>query len=300
MTWRDLDLFTAKPRLYRAPMGRMLRRVTGLGLACAALLPAPSPADAAPTGSVSGWRSPASGELELAVWAKPDGADLRSASARLGSVQYPAVAFADGSCQTECPAKVTLRIDTEDVADGFHQLVVTVEDVDGVVTTIDTVPLEVDNTPPVYTSTVTISVSSGAISPSPPPPGGGVTPGATAGCASPRLSMFLAQAPLRARRGVPVLQAGKRYRFRGELTCRINGRRRAARPGTPVALRIRVGGRVVQRQTLKVRKDRRLVLKLAFPAGRRVLVFSVRGTGGDTVSVRVPVRVVKVKKRGRR
>jgi hypothetical protein len=301
MTWRELNLWGGKARGYRARMSRMLTRVTGLALMCAALLLAPSVAEAAPTGSVSGWRSPAAGELDLSVWAKPDGADLRSASARLGPVQYPAVSFADGSCEIECPAKVTLPVDTEDVGDGVHQLVVTVEDVDGVVTTIDSRTLEVDNTPPQYTNTVTIDVSSGSIVPSPPvggddrpPPGGGPV------CAAPRLSMFLAQNPLRFRRGVPVLEAGKRYRYLGRLTCRINGRRRPALRGTVVEFRIRVGKRVVRQQALKVRKDRRLLLKVAYPAGSRVLLFRVRGAGGDTVSVRVPIRVVKVKKRGRR
>ena len=53
-------------------------------------------------------------------------------------------------------------------------------------------------------------------------------------------------------------------------------------------------------ESLKVRKDRRLLLKIRFPRGQRVLVFRVTGRGGDAVSVRVPIRVVDVKRRGRR
>ena len=280
-------------------MGWTLTRVTGLALTCAALL-VPAVAEAAPTGSVAGWRSPAAGKLDLSVWAKPDGTDLRSASARLGSVQHPAVPFADGSCEIECPAKVALPVETKSVGDGLHQLVVTVEDVNGVVTTIDSRTVEVDNERPPTTNTVTINVSSGSLSPSPPPPGGGIAPDRGPACAKPRLEMFLAQEPLRTRRGVPVLKAGKRYRYQGRLTCRVDGRRRSAPRGTLVAFGIRVGGRLVHHRPLRVRKDRRLLLKLALPTGRRALVFSVRGSGGDTVTVRVPVRVVEAKKRGRR
>jgi hypothetical protein len=305
MTWRELNLWAGEARGYRALMGRMLRRVTGLGLACAALLVAPSLAEADPTGSVSGWHSPAAGDLDLSVWATPDGADLRSASARLGPVQYPAVAFEPGCC----PAKVTLPIDTKDVGDGFHQLAVTVEDVNGVVTTIDNLTLEVDNTPPASpceerdktSCTLTVSIGSGTVTPQTSPPDGGpVGPDAGPSCASPRLSMALASKPLRFRRGVPVLKAGKRYRYLGELTCRINGRRRPALRGTEVEFLIRLGDRTLVRESLTVRKDRRLLLKVAYPAGSRVLLFRVRGAGGDTVSVRVPIRVIKVFKRGRR
>jgi hypothetical protein len=68
--------------------------------------------------------------------------------------------------------------------------------------------------------------------------------------------------------------------------------------GTLVDFRYRIGDRVVTQEPLKVRKDQRLLLKVAYPSSR-VLIFRVRGSDGEVVSVRIPIRVVKVK-RGRR
>ena len=56
--WRNLNLCAVKHRGYRGRMGGMLRGVLGAWLVCGAVLLAPSVAAAAPTGSVSGWRSP--------------------------------------------------------------------------------------------------------------------------------------------------------------------------------------------------------------------------------------------------
>ena len=60
-------------------------------------------------------------------------------------------------------------------------------------------------------------------------------------CRSPRLSVFLAQKPLRVSSGVPVLKTGKRYRFSGRLTCVINGRRRSAPKRTRIDILNTVG-----------------------------------------------------------
>jgi len=53
---RELNLWRVTTPGYRALMGGMLRRVKGLWLTCAAVLLAPAVADAAPSGTVSGWR----------------------------------------------------------------------------------------------------------------------------------------------------------------------------------------------------------------------------------------------------
>jgi hypothetical protein len=277
-------------------------------VAIALALAGPTAAWSDPSGAVANLQSPVTnGELSLIVQAtESENIGLRSASAYVDGQLKSTAAFASDACRgatPTCPAFLTLKVNTgkNDMADGQHDLDVVIEDMLGRTFNVPRQTFEVDNTVRVYTPTVTIDVSSGSILPSPPvggddapPPGGG------ASCAAPRLSMFLAQTPLGFRRGVPLLRAGKRYRYLGQLTCRVNGRRRPARRGTVVQFRIRIGGRTVAQESLKVRKDRRLLLKAAFPAGPRVLVFSARGAGGDTVSVRVPVRVVKAKKRVRR
>jgi len=109
--------------------------------------------------------------------------------------------------------------------------------------------------------------------------------------------MFLAQSPLRIRRGVPVLAAGRRYRYLGRLTCRVNGRRRPAPQGTRIEIRNRLRGRTFVKPGVKVRKNGLIVTKLAYPSSR-VIVFRARAASGELVRVRIPIRVVRVK-RGR-
>jgi hypothetical protein len=301
--WRNLNLWRGKYRGYRALMGRMFRRVLGLWLACAAVLLAPPIAAAAPGGTAVGWRSPAAGVLKLTVYATPDDADLRSASVTLGGVLIDVEGFLDGTCNTTCPATVELNLNTKQVADGERELIVSVEDVNGVDTTILRQTLLVENTervPPCKRETIydpcaiTVSVGSGRISLPQPSPPGPVGPGSTdQSCRSPRLSMRLSQRPLRFRRGVPVLLRNRVYRFSGRLTCRINGARRGAPRGMAVQVRHRLrAGWTVAKRDIHVRKTGEVVARLAFRS-RRVVIFRVRGTGGDLVRVRIPVRVVR-------
>lgn len=303
MTLRELNLCVAGNRGYRALMGRMLGRVAGIWLVCAVgALVGASSAWASPIAAIGGIQDPASeGVLELSILANEteSGVALMSATALLDDEVVDEVVFVDGTCvDIACPVTVTLTIPTAGKPDGDHSLVILIENEDGDVFEFER-SFEIDNTPPVSTPVVTVSVGSNAVLPS-PPVGGEETPQPSdqGGCAAPRLSMFLAQDPLRFRRGVPVLAAGRRYRYLGQLTCRINGRRRVAPRGTLVDFRYRIGDRVVAQEPLKVRKDRRLLLKVAYPSSR-VLIFRVRGSDGEVVSVRIPIRVVKVK-RGRR
>jgi hypothetical protein len=105
--------------------------------------------------------------------------------------------------------------------------------------------------------------------------------------------MRLAQRPLRFRRGVPVLLRNRVYRFAGRLSCRINGARRGAPRGMAVQVRHRLRGRwTVTKPTIHVRKAGEIVARLAFRS-RRVVIFRVRGAGGNVVRVRIPIRVVR-------
>ena len=265
-------------------------------------------ASASTHAAIGGVRDPAAGVLELTVQAtESTGVGLRSANATLGGVTFEGAAFADPDCLPDssdpdagCPAvaSVGLRVATTAVPDGVHRLQVTITPGAGAPVVVYDEPITVNNTPIVSTPTVTVSIGSGAIS-EPPPSGSGPPPpaGGTSGCVSPRLSMFLAQSPLRIRRGVPVLAAGRRYRYLGRLTCRVNGRRRSAPQGTRIEVRNRLRGRTFVKPGVKVRKNGLIVTKLAYPSSR-VIVFRARAASGELVRVRIPIRVVHVK-RGR-
>jgi hypothetical protein len=303
MTLRELNLCVADNRGYRALMGRMLGRVAGIWLVCAVgVLVGGSSAWASPIAAIGGIQDPASeGALELSILANEteSGVALATATALLDDEVVDELVFEDGTCvDIACPVTVTLTVPTAGRPDGNHLLTILIENEDGDVFEFER-SFEVDNTPPVSTPVVTVSVGSNAVLPG-PPVGGDETPqpSGDSGCAAPRLSMYLAQDPLRYRRGVPVLAAGRRYRYLGQLTCRIDGRRRVAPRGTLVQFRIRIGNRTIVQEPLKVRKDRRLLLKVAYPSSR-VLIFRVRGSDGDVVTARIPIHVVKVK-RGRR
>jgi hypothetical protein len=95
-----------------------------------------------------------------------------------------------------------------------------------------------------------------------------------------------------------VLAAGRAYRYAGTLTCRINGRRRPALRGTEVQVRNRLRGWTISKPSITLRKAGDVVARLSYRSSR-VVIFRVRAAGGEVVRVRIPIRVVSVKK-GRR
>ena len=303
---RELNLCPVKARGYRALMGRMFARVLGLVVICAALLAAPSVAAAAVTGNAAGWRDPAAGPLNMVVQAVPDGVRLQNASASLGGELLAIDGFADGTCEVTCPARAFLDVDTTQIPDGQRELVVWVTDEQGTQTELLRRTISVENTPPASPCKkkttgeceVTVDIGSGSINPQPSPPHGPVGGDSGASCASPQLAMRLASKPLRYRRGVPVLAAGRTYRYAGRLTCRIDGRRKPAPRGTEVQVRNRLRGWTVSKPSIELREAGVVVARLAYRSSR-VVIFRVRAAGGDVVRVRIPIHVVRVKK-GRR
>lgn len=265
-----------------------------------ALLTLPAAAQASTSAAVGGVRNPAGGVLELTVQAvENEGIGLRRATVILAGTPLDTESFAEPDCVPGvCPAvgTVALTAPTYGVPDGPARLEVTVEDAAGTVTHVVDQTVTVLNRQPTSTSTVTVSVGGGSKKPQPGPggPGGPAGPSETNGCASPQLSMFLAQRPLRVKRGVPVLAAGRKYRFRGRLTCVINGRRKAAPRGTLVQVRDRRKGRTIERRAARVKTGGAIVVKLAHRRSCTV-VFRIRGAGGRLVSVRIPIRVVRAK-----
>jgi hypothetical protein len=268
--------------------------------ALVAALTLPTTAQASTSGAVGGVRDPAAGVLELTVRAvESEGIGLRRATVALGGTALDTATFAEPDCAPGvCPTvgTVSLTAPTYRVPEGPARLEVTVEDAAGTVTHVVDKTITVNNKPVVSTSTVTVSVGAGSKKPQTGPdgPGGPAAPADTSACASPRLSMFLAQRPLRVRRGVPVLAAGRTYRFRGRLTCVVNGRRKAAPRGTLVQVRDRRNRRTIERPAARVKTGGAIVTTLAHRRSCTV-VFRIRGAGGHPVSVRIPIRVIRAK-----
>ena len=259
-----------------------------------------------PNGAVGGVTSYAAGTMQLSVQASDAGLGLSRAAASLDGSAAVSARFGDGSCVelpderagTGCPSvdRVTLLLPTAGVPDGPHRLTVTAQDAAGNVAVLEDATVTVANTAPPQHSTVTVTVGSGPVSAPPGGTRGGGVAGEDeeSGCRSPRLSVSLAQRPLRVRGGVPVLAAGRAYRFSGRLTCRIAGHRRAAPRGTHVELRSVVRGHVASTRRLTVGGHGRIAVRLA-PRSSRVLVFRVRARNGDVVRVRLPVRVARAR-----
>ena len=160
--------------------------------------------------------------------------------------------------------------------------------------------ITVDNTPPVYTSSVAVHVGTGVETPPSSPSGGGAPPpGSSTGrvaapsCLLPHLNVALTRKPLRRQRsGVPVLKAGKAYRFSGRLTCLVGKRRVNAPRGIPIELYHNVGRRLIRKPFGKTALRGRVVFNLRL-YGKRVLVFRVRGARRELVQVRIRVAVIK-------
>jgi hypothetical protein len=124
------------------------------------------------------------------------------------------------------------------------------------------------------------------------PSSGGVGGVSRGSCRSPRLSVFLDQRPLRISRGVPVLQSGKRYRFRGRLTCVIDGRRRSAPKRTRIEVFNQVGRRTVRKPATLIR-DRGAVRVILAYRSARTLIFRYTNADGQRSQVRIRIRVGK-------
>ena len=223
----------------------------------------------APKAAVGGFRSPASGTLELDFAASDEGVGLAYAEAGIvgqpmkreyfntacrdltegGDIDLPLSAVeTNGPC--EKVARKTVSVDTTGVADGDQKIEWRVVDLAGNVwPAAGTPPTDVSilNNINLGTNTQTLSIgTSGTTTPASNNTNtntgtGGVAGATSQSCTSPRLSFSLSQKPMRVSRGVPVLQKGKRYRFNGRLTCVINGKRKSAPKRTRVDILNKVG-----------------------------------------------------------
>jgi hypothetical protein len=298
-----------------------MREFGSIGMAvCAAvaalvLAPAARAADL-PTGAViSSWHSPAGNPVKPDGTATPPGTPedmpftvtahaapggtLSTATLYLGNTLVSQRALCDGAdpC-TDGTAE--LPFNTGGFADGFYDLHIAITDADGQIGTVPVKPdFQIWNYRPAGSSTATLSVGSSVPTPAGGGGGGssGGVEGASAGaCTSPKLSMVLDQRPLRIRHGVPVLVAGKRYRFTGRLTCVINGRRVSAPKRTRVDVRAIVHGRSVSKGRASVGAKGKIVFRIASRSSR-TLEFRFTAPNGTVTRVRIKIATVHVKKK---
>lgn len=223
-----------------------------------------------PNGSVSGLTEPARGTASINVQASDQGLGLLKAELTVDGVLRQTADLAGASCVDIGPARAgydlpvgvacpktgntALTVDTTGLANGNHRFVVTLTDISGNAVELLNRDVRVDNSAARPGSTsVAINI------------GGGLQEGlvgaeslpltsAPGRCLSPRLTMVLSQRPAsRDRRGVPIFKKGRRYRFRGKLTCLSNGKRVIAPRGTAIEVVNRIGGKAVSKSGASVR-----------------------------------------------
>jgi hypothetical protein len=268
---------------------------------------AESPDTTAPTGAVAGVRDPASGTLQLLLYATDAGAGLASAEATLDGDSASFAQLAGSSV-----SGVPLPVNTHAFSDGAHKLVVEVTDAAGNSAKVLDRPLTVSNIRPPSgpTATLTLGVAGGGSGgeegegPSPGKGQGGNGQGGNGQrCRRPKLKMRLGRRPLwhTRPRYVPVLRYGGRYPFKGKLTClAASGKRVPAARGTRVDVYYRVWHHSFKRRRgpvkffhlrkTKVRKKGRLKVNLGFRSGRTVL-FRYRDPAGEKAKAKLRLAV---------
>jgi hypothetical protein len=208
---------------------------------------------------------------------------------------------------TRCPRTLTsavLNVDWNSIPAGNYTRTVKVYDVAGNSSVaLDAEPFEIIH-PDKASASATLSIASGAFStpePTTPKPGGSGGTGGRAGttgsaCHTPRLSVVLASKPVRISNGVPVLLYKKKYRFKGRLTCVINGKRKSAPKRTKVEILNTVGKKTVKKPRTAIRSKGAVDLKLAFTSSRTV-IFRFTSSSGRRSQVKIKLKIVKKSKR---
>jgi hypothetical protein len=257
------------------------------------------------------------GFTHVAVWANDNGAGLWYAElfvdgASAGRVEYINDNDAGGACVRALNAGTPLplsndcqhnglkdiKLDSTQWPDGAHTLAVKLHDASGrVADVLKDYKTSFLNHPDPGNKSANLSIGSGN---TPQQNGsnngsngtGGVAGASTTSCNSPRLSMELSQKPLKVSKGVPVLVSGKRYRFRGKLTCLIGTKRRSAPARTPIELLNTIGKRTYRKGGATVRNEGAITLILSYKSSR-TLVFRYTNPDGRRSQVKLKIKVVK-------
>jgi hypothetical protein len=258
--------------------------------------------------SIGGWHSPTAVAESLVVSGTDVGTGLAFAQASIDGTLVDTESFGGSDCTDlspssaqvdlplaeDCPsvATTTLKVDPTTLPDGPHTLVVRVSDAAGNVTT-QTKPLEsVHIVPGSRFATLSVGTSVPAAQTGGTGGSGGVLGASASSCAKPKLSMLLDQKPLRVSHGVPVLRRGKRYRFRGRLTCVVRGHRVDAPKRTRVDVLNKLGRRTLDKGGALTRTKGRVTV-IVTALSTRTLIFRFADASGKRVEVRIKVKVVR-------
>jgi hypothetical protein len=279
----------------------LLRGTTALvgALAVASGAFGAAPARAEVTGQLEGWHSPASDTLALVVRGTSTDARLVDATMTVDGAPANRATFCADTEPACADQRVPLPLDTTHYADGVRQVVITIRDADGNTFTIDTYVEVWNNRGPNCSPKCTAPLSIGSAgSPAQPPggnAGGGVQGTTKSSCLSPRLSMSLAQRPLRISHGVPVLLKGKSYRFTGRLTCLVGNKRRSAAKGARIDVRNVLSGTTHRRPGTKVGNGGKITVLLKYTSSRTI-EFRYTNADGKSSKVRIKVRIAQRKR----
>ncbi|WP_028060064.1 Ig-like domain-containing protein [Candidatus Solirubrobacter pratensis] len=270
-------------------------------------------ADTTPPAGTGGIANHTNGSVAVAVWINDTGVGLDHADLYVDDAYYDGIRFSDNCAdmtpgdgvvdlpiENSCPAHVerSIDLDTSRFADGEHRVTVKVYDAAGNATDyIRNAVTEIGNHPNLGSNTATLSIGSGNAAGQNGSAGSGGGTGGVAGasatsCASPKLSMELSQKPLKISKGVPVLKYGKRYRFRGHLTCVVKGKRHSAPVKTPIELFNTIGKKTYRKSGATVRSKGAITLVLAYKSSR-TLVFRYTNADGRRSQVKLKVKVTR-------
>ena len=201
-------------------------------------------------------------------------------------------------CLHNYSGKKGIDFDSTRWPDGKHTATVKLYDVSGrVYMPLNNAPFEITNHPDHGNPSANLSIGSGSTSQQNGSNNGNNGTGGVAGesetsCNSPRLSMELSQRPSKLSKGVPVLVSGKRYRFRGKLTCLIGGKRRSAPVKTPIELFNTIGKHTYRKGGATVRANGAITMILSYKSSR-TLVFRYTNPDGRRSQVKLKIKVVK-------
>lgn len=274
-----------------------------------------------PEGAVGGVQSVVAGSLNLVADATDSGLGLYSLDASLDGQTVASAQLGGQSCRdlstgsvvdlpldADCPSEVAgvpLTADVADVPDGMHLLSVSVTDAAGTTASLVNQEIEVLNHGPSQTPSVTVSVGTAGS-------GGSATTGAAGGvagsggststagvlasthdpCAHAALSVRLSSKPLRVAHGQLVLRRGKRYRYRGQLTCLVKKRRTGAPRNIVVEVGYRIRNRYHKDLRTKTKAGGQISVALA-SASTRTIVFSYAPPTGPVTKARLRVVIRK-------
>jgi hypothetical protein len=280
-----------------------------------------------PQGSVGGFSSPSAKTMTLGVSGRDEGVGLATAAVFVDGQPVDSARYGDAACRdlsdgpgidlpyglvaqndvgdpphpVACVTRgtVTLSVDTTKLAEGNHRVQVQVTDLAGNTATVLDQTTQVLNHPPVGSPQQTLQIGSGTgpvttTNAGTPPPSGGVAGASATSCVAPKLSVRLADKPVRLRKNVPVLLSGGRYKFIGKLTCRVGNRRRVAPKHAIIDVLSRIHGKTRDDYGTTTAPKGVVSVILTFTKSR-TLIFRFTSAEGHKAEVRIPIIVQKAK-----